>query len=367
MKQKRYFIWGTGYVAENINRWYGEQLENLEIAGYIDNDLQKQGMMFAGKRVFGPDILVENKDSYIIIANTFEKEIKLQIERDYPWMINRIMEPLFFQRQQLISRYKNSDEKEIQDIMEYLENNPLEVFNYPFTQNYAEKDFYIGFDRSKGLFYTYQCNKKMYFSRDFKTVEKVRAYYKSICIEQDMDSPHRYLTDTFVVPEDAVVIDAGAAEGNFALSVIDHVKKIYLFEPDDRWAEALAYTFEPYKNKVNIINKNISNYIDNKTTTIDKEISESEIDFIKMDIEGEEYYALEGARKTITASENMRCAICTYHQEFAYDVLSRLLLDYQFTIETSAGYMWYFNEMRPAILRRGIIRAKKGSYDDERQ
>jgi hypothetical protein len=35
--------------------------------------------------------------------------------------------------------------------------------------------------------------------------------------EQDPDSPHRYLTDSFTIGNDDVLADIGAAEGNFSL------------------------------------------------------------------------------------------------------------------------------------------------------
>ena len=39
MKQNQYFIWGTGKVAQQIAKEYEEQLEGLNILGYIDNDM----------------------------------------------------------------------------------------------------------------------------------------------------------------------------------------------------------------------------------------------------------------------------------------------------------------------------------------
>lgn len=359
MKQNQYFIWGTGKVAQQIAKEYEEQLEGLNILGYIDNDMDRQGTIFEGKRVFAPNVLLENRMCFIIIASSYRKEIQSQIEKKYPWMKNKIMERQFFRRLKLISRYQGCEEQEILEIVDYLKNNPLQIFNYSFTEKYENMCFDIKYDVEKGLYYIYHDRKKMFFSRNLESKEKVSEYYRSICIEQDIKSPHRYLTDIFTVSNDAVVIDAGVAEGNFALSVIDKVKKIYLFEPDDNWVEALKYTFEPYKSKVVIINKGISNYLDYKTTTIDREVLESEVDFIKMDIEGEEFYALEGAQRVISSSKHMKCAICAYHQEFAYAILKDFLIKNQFCVEPTAGYMWYFNEMRPWILRHGLIRAEK--------
>ncbi len=368
LESKKYYIWGTGFRAIQINQLYAVQLKQIEIIGYIDNNSSKWGGVFYGNNIFSPDILNDDRESYIIIANMFSDEIIKQIIEKYPWCEDRIMEPLFFERLQVISRYKNSKEEDIQEIINYLYNHGLQVFNYPFTEKYDNKEFHIEYDEDKKLFFTLFNAKKMYFSRSLCDEKRVREYYKSICLEQDINSPHRYLTDTFEIKDDAVVVDAGVAEGNFALSIVDRAKKIYLFEPDIEWVEALNYTFEPYKEKVVIINKCLSNYIDDSTTTIDETLGSSKVDFIKMDIEGEEYYAIQGAERSIITSEDLRCVVCTYHQEFAYSAIVKLLKELNFEIEDSMGYMWYpdsFNIMRAPVLRRGVIRGEKRKKNEE--
>ena len=73
-----------------------------------------------------------------------------------------------------------------------------------------------------------------------------------------MNSPHRYLTESFTIGQNDVLADIGAAEGNFSLAVIEKVKKIYIFEYDQEWIEALRATFAPWSDKVEIINKFVS-------------------------------------------------------------------------------------------------------------
>ncbi len=359
----RIYIWGTGVIANEINLDYKKVLDKLDIIGYIDNNVQMQGKSYFGKLVYSPDILKKDKNSYVIIANRFVKEILQQIQKDYPWYKNYIENYLsFFKKLQLITRYEYNADEEIKQIVDYLNQYPLQEFPYLFTQKYKERKVDINFDNEKSLFYVMHEDKKMYFSRMYKDIEEVLKYYNFICMEQDIDSPHRYLTEEFTISDNAIVIDAGVAEGNFALSIIDYVKKIYLFEPDKDWVEALTYTFEPYKEKVIIIDKCISDYIGKDVTTIDKELKGECIDFLKMDVEGEEYYALKGAVNTIKASEHMQCVICTYHQEFAYEMIIGLLKENHFSFECSKGYMWYpsqFDIIRPAVLRRGVVRGKK--------
>lgn len=358
-----YFIWGAGGQSEILNKEYSNQLAQINILGYIDNNPAKEGKCYYGKIVYSPDILNQNRNAYILVADKYMQKVTLQIKTDYPWYTDRIVNYYtFFEGYKLIVRYGNSTNTEIVKTIDYLKYHPLYYFNYPYIEKYKKDSDQIEYDAERKLFFVMFQGKKMYFSRSFQNEQEVREYYYLLKTEQDLASPHRYLTKDFDVLPGSVVVDVGAAEGNFALEVIDRVKKIYLFEPDDMWVEALRYTFEEYKDKVIIINKFVSNFNDGQTVTIDKILKNVKIDFLKMDIEGEEYYALQGAEKVIDASLNLRCLICTYHQEFAYQAIKQLFSEKGFSVQTSSGYMWYpMTEMpmRLPVLRRGLIRVEK--------
>lgn len=360
--EKKYYIWGTGKKAKDNSRRYAEVLKKINLLGYIDNDEEKWGSEFGGKLVFSPEILKEQEEKYIIVDNKFAKEIQQQIEQEYKKYDCHVLGKEFFSRLQLIERYQYSEEEEIKEIVEYLQYNEADVFLHPFVQKYNDIITDIFFDEEKEMFFVIENEKKMYFPRSYRTKERVIEYYRSICMEQDEKSPHRYLCNNDDIVEGAIVVDAGVAEGNFALSIIDRVKKIYLFEPDKDWLEALQYTFEPYKEKVVIINKFLSNYCGGNTTTIDKELEGEQINFLKMDIEGEEFYALKGAINILNQSNNLKCAICTYHQELAYEVITQFLKENAIRTESSKGYMWFKyeeNNFRPTSLRRGIVYGEK--------
>ena len=362
---KRTYIWGTGEIAKYVYHFYHNELEYNNIVGCIDNDKMKEGKTFEGTDIciFQPDVLMHDRHCQIIILAGAYHEIEQQIRNDYPWVGGNVYSPLLFTKKRLMSRYENTSNEEIKDILRYLKNHPLQVFNYEFTSKYKNKKYDILYDEQAKLFYTFFENKRMYFARSFDSEEKARDYYRQIMLEQDIESPHRYLYEDFQVNENAVVVDAGVAEGNFALSVIEKVKKIYLFESDPEWIEALKYTFEPYSDKVVIVNKYLSNYVDASTVSIDAFVSEEQIDFMKLDIEGEEYYALEGAKNIISSSTQMQCVVCTYHKEFDYMALSQLLREFGFQTETSKGFMWFPSDRNSIYelptLRRGLLRAKK--------
>lgn len=354
------FIWGTGYNANKLNSIYKNEIKNENIIGYIDNNPQKCGELFWEKPVYSPDVLNKYNNVAIYISVEKKEEVYQQICAQYPFYKEKVLEIDYFKKKKLMTRYEGSEDSEIKEIMKYLHEHQLQVFNYAFVEKYKAEEIFIGMEND--LYYTDYHGKKLFFSKDYDTEQKVRQYYLSLLIEQDENSPHRYLTDSFKVPDGAVVIDAGTAEGMFSLDIIDKVKKIYMFEPEKNWVDALKYTFGEYMDKVVIINQCVSNYVSEGTTTIDHSVTEDKVDFIKIDIEGEEYYALQGAEKLLKRSHNVKCDICAYHQEFAYEAIKHKLEEIGFLTMHSKGWMWYpeySNITRPSVLRRGLIRAEK--------
>lgn len=359
---KRAYIWGTGKIAGYIYHFYRNQLDSYKIVGFIDNDKIKEGETFGDQRIYQPTVLNNDRDCYILILTMAYQEIQQQILESFPWMEGRIESPMLLTKSRILSRYKEMADEEIKDVLRYLENHSLQVFNYDFTEKYKE-EYEIFYDEQARLFYTLFENKRMYFAKFLDSEEKVCAYCRQIMMEQDMESPHRYCNEDYMVERDNVVIDAGAAEGNFSLSVVEKVKKIYLFEPNIDWVTALSHTFAPYRDKVVIVNKYLSNFVDGSTESIDHFVSEKQVDFIKMDIEGEEYYAIDGAKNKIASSAHMKCVVCTYHHEFDYVAITQLLRGFGFSTEPSKGYMWFpydrDNIFDLPTLRRGLIRACK--------
>ena len=179
--------------------------------------------------------------------------------------------------------------------------------------------------------------------------------------EQDPNSPHLYTSDKIFVKENSVVVDAGACEGNFSLHNIEKIRKLYLIECDKDWVEALRYTFKPWKEKVVICDKFLSNYDSDTTICLDSLVKEN-INFLKMDIEGAELYALRGASKILNGSNDIRCSICTYHKHDDEKNIKKMLMDIGFQIEVSDGYMLFLYDeyvLQNPELRRGVVRGIK--------
>lgn len=262
------FIWGTGNVAEETLRDC-MTIDEYEILGFIDNDEEKQKSKFWNREVFAPTIISSILPDKIVVLTDAYDEIKAQIMDKFPDLEDRIENKNFFYKESLIKRYHNAKSKEITEVLEYIRTNGLDVFNYSFADKYKDLEVNVYFDEQHKLYYVYHQGHKLYISRSYKTRESVRDYYRSILLEQDKRSPHRYMNENFNVNTGDVVVDIGVAEGNFSLEIIQRVSKIYMIEADDNWIEALKLTFAPFENKVIIIKGFMSSYNEGKLITLD--------------------------------------------------------------------------------------------------
>ena len=100
--------------------------------------------------------------------------------------------------------------------------------------------------------YVYLGNKKLFYPEGWSS-ENIQYSHSFSCLEQDKNSPHSYQDESINIRTNDVVVDAGSAEGNFSLEIVEKVKKVYLFECSDGWQTPLKKTFEPWGDKVEII------------------------------------------------------------------------------------------------------------------
>ncbi len=289
---------------------------------------------------------------------------------------------LQFARRCLIYLNRIHDRNQIKVIQKYyIENEPdddvTEILQYlpicglrPFPYKWAERGnssavVEVYFDEKQGLHYVFLDGKRLYYPKDME-IDAIQNSYDFVQrIEQHPLSPHRYLTSTFDVSENDIVVDCGSAEGNFGLSVIDRVKKLYLFEPETRWIEPLKATFAPWADKVVIIQTYLSDSIGgggHLSETIDNYFSGEETPtFLKLDVEGYEEKVLAGARKSIESGSIQKIVTCTYHYAEDEQKLGDLLRSYGYVTTPSSGYMIFsmYDSLRPPYFRRGLLRCVK--------
>lgn len=358
---EKVLVFGTGKRAMRVIE-YLESSEN-ELLALIDNNEEKQGTYYNKVEIVSPQEINQYMYDRILICSVYYADIYRQLVEEIHVPENKITDHTYFIKKNLLNYYDTHREEvneDMKDSIEYIKNFRLGVFNDPFIEKYDKMDFDVKYDLKKQLYFVMSNGKKMYMSSVYNTEQKVREYYKSIIVEQDKCSPHRYIDEKFQVEPNSVVIDAGVAEGNFALDVIDIVKKIYLVEMDENWIEALKFTFEPYKEKVQIINQFLSSNNENGNITIDEIAKEEHINFIKLDIEGEEILALQGAKQFLNNNSNIKLDICSYHNHDDEKNIKALLTEYGFKAWTTAGYMVFMSSnIEPKKLVRGLVRAEK--------
>lgn len=249
---------------------------------------------------------------------------------------------------------------EYAEVVEFVQRHGVKIFPYHFTEKYNINSIEVFLDEQCGLKYVMQDGRRLYFKRKW-TNARIKKSFHDLTLEQDEKSPHRYLSPVFTLEANDVLVDFGAAEGNFSLAVIDKVKKVYLFEADQEWIEALEQTFAPWKDKVEIIPKFVSDKDDAQHCSGDVFFAEREVTFFKIDVDGGERALLKGMEKTIHEKHNLKIALCTYHQHKDEYEFTEMLSNAGYEVTPSSGYMifYYDKKLQEPYLRRGLIRAVK--------
>ena len=268
----------------------------------------------------------------------------------------------------ILNYYDNHPNQKYLDEISYLkELGSITVF--PYRENKSIQGFVeAGFDYDKGMpFVVHNKNKKLYFPKSWSIDQAKATYINFIECENILGgdyskkSPHQYQKGNFCVKKGDVVLDIGSAEALFSLDLIDIAKKIYIFESDKIWIEALKATFEPYQDKVIIINKLVSNIDSKDSVKLESCIKLGEIQslFIKMDIEGYEKLVIEGNKTFLSKNINIKIACCTYHRQDDAECLEKIFNKLDYHTEYSDGYMIFKfdKDIRPPYFRKGIIRA----------
>jgi len=264
----------------------------------------------------------------------------------------------------ILKYYANSSTlitEELKQVLDYIETHPLSIFPYTFQDDYRKEDIEIFRDKIKGLSYVLLDGKKLYFKKRWPD-RRIRHSFNELKKEQDVKSPHRYLSDSFFIDKDEVLADIGVAEGNFALGAVEKAKSLYLFETDKEWIEALNATFEPWKDKVHIINKFVGDKVNERQTTLDHFFKGLEkVTFLKIDVDGAEAQLLKGCNEILSHQSPLKVAICTYHRGNDESDFTRLLTEKHFTVTPSEGFMLFLidKELKTPYFRRGLIRAAR--------
>ncbi len=245
---------------------------------------------------------------------------------------------------------------------------------FPYAQAKTLTDVTYGYDAAKQLPYVLHDNaKKLYFPRAWEPKQAKQVYLNYIQVENLLGgdyttkSPHKYQSDRVFVKEGDVVIDIGAAEALFALGVVDKAARVIIIESEPEWLEPLQATFEPYINKVELINKRVSDRDSLQEITLASCLKNINLNrlFIKMDIEGYETALVENNQDLFGANIDISVVCCTYHKSTDATTLKGNFDGWGYHTEFSDGYMlFYWDEMiAPPFFRKGVLRASKPRQD----
>jgi hypothetical protein len=281
-------------------------------------------------------------------------------------MVRLIMEPKDYKirRKAALVHFKKFDTNklphEIREGLRYLKFHKFSPYPFKWTRKYDNLLPDVFYDKDNNSHYILFENKRMYFPKSYGITQVIWSV-RTILKEQDPHSPHLYLTDRFQVEPESIIIDAGVAEGNFALSVVEKAKLLFLVECENEWMQALRLTFAPWKDKVVYVEKFMSDTESETTTSIDGLLTgvEGEHYFIKLDIEGYEKKALSGMEKLIGSGKPVKIDVCTYHNQEDPGLILQKLQSMGFKCQVSNGYILYFQPGEEPSFRKALVRAEK--------
>ena len=268
----------------------------------------------------------------------------------------------------VLLRHRDSADTDMQLALDYLIKNRDLHEIIPYKQIKSLGTIEARYDNKAKLPYITHKDKRLYFPQNYSINQAINFYKYSIEFEDILGegyrerAPHQYQSELFHLKEGDVLIDAGVAEGLFSLEMIDKTKKIYLVECDPKWWKPLEYTFEPWKDKVLIVKKYLSDKDDGNNirlkTLLEQETGENI--FVKMDIEGYEVDVIQDAKETMSKWKYpLTLSCCTYHREKDCEDLLSYFNEIEYATELSEGYMLTSMNDDNGIynLRHGIIRA----------
>ena len=269
-------------------------------------------------------------------------------------------------RKDILKYYKRKSKyyksPEIIDVINFLKYNPLHIYPYNFIKKYKSESVIVFEDNTSGFKYVYHDKKKLFYPKEWSSND-IQYSYSFSCLEQDKHSPHSYQNKSIIFRPNDIVVDAGTAEGNFSLEVVDKVKKVYLFECSAEWENPLKKTFEPWGDKVELIPLKLSSNENTNSTTLDKFFAKRENPtIIKIDVDGDENLLLKGAKNLLKNQEYLKIVLCTYHNKNDEREFTEFLQNLDFEVKTSKGFMIFYPDepLQEPYLRRGLIFASKG-------
>lgn len=271
--------------------------QRFDVKYIIDNDVNKQGKEFFGYEVYPIEKLGgQSENELLVITSTWCEDIAIQLEK---FGYNGEVYSYLHMQNKVLSQQIEEESSQLNENIRKL----IELCYDEKSKNIINKIIY----------------KLKHNIVDFSDLYEKNQYFIPNIINLD---------------ENEVFIDGGAYDGKTVdefISFCDgNFKKVYSFEMDrenyikiprgkyDNRVEFLNYGLWNQAETVSFVEKNnsseIASYGSNSAQCIAlDDIIKEKVTFIKMDIEGAELKALEGA-KNIIKRDQPKLAICLYHK-----------------------------------------------------
>lgn len=322
---KKMYLFGAGEFGKNVWRELKKYQSVWEVVGFIDNDVNKQGKEIQGLMVYTADILdeVDLNDIIVLICSMKTADIAMQLHKAG---VANYFSVFFLDLPDQLR--ENCHQSSInKDDVTWLKKRVADRESKEIIDKIVQK-------RKEGFF-------------DYTDIQSSGSEY--------------FIDEIFDIGEEECLVDGGGYDGDTIEEFIEYTKgkfrRIYSFEPQKDKAEIIECKRWKYGDRIKLYPKGLydcetelyfsngksglSGRIDEgeggesiQTIDIDSAIEE-EVSFIKMDIEGAEMKALQGAANTIKTYKP-KLAICVYHKpEDLWDIpryIDSLVPEYKFYI-----------------------------------
>ena len=331
-------IFGAGVGGDALYNLLKKRHLEEKIVYFSDNNILKHGTFLGKKEVVAPEKLIDICDKVsIVIASSAYNEIK----------------------QQLLN-YGYTEEK-------------IALFNFAFSDlDYTDKQFiFDNLDDFEWIFHKLSDKKSERIFLDLLNykISKNNEYLEDMAEVTDCESEQYFDKEIIKLSQDECFVDVGSYTGDTLKQYVQIVNEEFAsyigFESDEGTFQILkTYSDSLKSDKVHIYNLGAWNKRTRLTTesnnssygsfsfmectdeegieadALDNVIGTENVTFIKMDIEGAEYFALEGLVQTIK-----RClpklAICVYHKRDDYFKIPQLIEKI-----AEGKYDYYFRQYR---------------------
>ena len=307
--------WGVGKFFEDaFEKWDFRNIMHVNLL-CDSNKAKCGGGVISGLRCVSPDGLIElSKSKRVLVIPFIGDPLKLELDLIKTGLPFVKLQDCFFE---IIANMERSKEW-------FDKNNILDVYDW------------LADEESKRVYTNVLCNR---IAPDFS-----EFYYDALYSEGEY-----FETSAFRIEDEECFIDCGAYNGDTIERFLDitdgHVRTIYAFEMDKEnyrelnqnvanmiqkynlssevfnlynagvWSEngTMPYGKEPLgpKESFSLLKSEIVDYTG--LIKLDDLLKDKRVSMIKMDIEGAEYKALEGAKKIIL-NNRPKMAICLYHK-----------------------------------------------------